>query len=148
MNKQKVIKLYERVLALNKAGKDLTKPMTPEQVDEVSPVLEMFAAYGINGGAIKDNAYTYKHKAKNKASALTPEQALMLVECGILPQSPMEAGSFLVFSSNTVLEIKKISKGFSDLARVFQGETEEVKFTNKEVGNMKCVCVDFPIITK
>ena len=147
MNKEYVKKMHERVLALNKAGKDYTKEMTPEQVDEVEPVLEMFAAYGINGGAVKDESYVYKHKAKNKASALTPHQALMLVECGILPQSPMEVGSFLVFSSGTVLEIKKIKKGVSDLARVFQGETEEIKFTDKEVNNMKCICVDFPIIT-
>ena len=147
MNKSKVIKLYERVLALNKEGKDYSKEMTPEQTVDVYPVLEMFAAYGINGGTIEGKNYVYKHKAKNKASALTPQQALMLVECGILPQSPMEVGAFLVFGSGTVLEIKKISKGVSDLARVFQGKTEEIKFTNKDVENMKCICVDFPIIT-
>jgi len=147
MNKSKVIKLYERVLALNKAGKDYSKEMTPEQTVDVYPVLEMFAAYGINGGSVIDGKYVYKHKANNKASALTPQQALTLVECGILPQSPMEVGAFLVFGSGTVLEIKKISKGVSDLAKSFDGKTEEIKYSTKEVSNMRCVCVDFPIIT-
>ena len=147
MNKSKVIKLYERVLALNKEGRDYSKEMTPEHTVDVYPVLEMFAAYGINGGSIEGKKYVYKHKAKNKASALTPQQALMLVECGILPQSPLEVGSFLVFASGTVLEIKRINKGVSDLAKSFGGKTEEIQYSNKEVSNMICVCVDFPIIT-